>query len=106
MIYAWGQFIDHDMTSTASGITEAMSISVPTGDPSFDPFNTGTATIDTMRSGFNPSTGTSASNPREQINQITAFLDGSMVYGSDDATAKASTKPSVGRHTVIEFLWF
>ena len=37
MIYAWGQFIDHDMTSTVSGTSEVMSIPVPTGDPSFDP---------------------------------------------------------------------
>jgi peroxidase len=89
MIYAWGQFIDHDITSTASGKTEVMSIPVPTGDPSFDPFGTGTQAIDSMRSGFDPATGTSSSNPREQVNQITAFLDGSMIYGSNDATATA-----------------
>lgn len=89
MIYAWGQFIDHDITLTQSGTTEVTSIAVPAGDPSFDPFNTGTATIDTMRSAFDSATGTSTSNPREQVNQISAFLDGSMVYGSNDATAAA-----------------
>ncbi len=97
MIYAWGQFIDHDMTSTVSGKTEVMSIPIPTGDPSFDPFGTGTKTIDSMRSGFDPATGTSSSNPREQVNQITAFLDGSMVYGSNDATATTLRTLSGGR---------
>ena len=87
MIYTWGQFIDHDMTLTKSGITEKMSIPVPIGDPSFDPLSTGTKTIDTMRSAFDESTGTKASNPRQHVNLITAFLDGSMVYGSDAVTA-------------------
>jgi len=89
MIYAWGQFIDHDMTSTKAGSTDVMSIPVPTGDPSFDPSSSGTQTINMFRSGFDLATGTSTSNPREQVNQITAFLDGSMIYGSNVATATA-----------------
>ena len=44
MVYAWGQFIDHDMDSTKSG-TEAFNIAVPKGDPSFDPNSTGTQVI-------------------------------------------------------------
>ncbi len=97
MIYAWGQFIDHDITATQAGSTSVMSIPVPTGDPAFDSSGTGTQTIDTFRSGFDPATGTSASNPREQVNQITAFLDGSMIYGANVATATALRMLSGGR---------
>lgn len=31
--------------------------------------------------------GTTIDNPRQQINQITTYIDGSMVYGSDDVRA-------------------
>ena len=89
MIYAWGQFIDHDITSTPLGSGETTSIAVPQGDPSFDPFGTGTQSITTLRSAFDPLTGTSKDNPREQVNAITAFIDGSMVYGSSEETASA-----------------
>ncbi|NET80041.1 peroxidase family protein [Okeania sp. SIO1F9] len=84
--WQWGQFIDHDIDLTeADSSGDSFPIPVPTGDPDFDPFGTGTQTIPLTRSIFDPATGTT--NPREQINEITAFLDGSMVYGSDEATA-------------------
>jgi peroxidase len=96
MAYAWGQFIDHDLDLTPTGGTEPLSIAVPTGDPSFDPLGTGTQVIPTSRSIFDATTGTSASNPRQQINTITAWLDGSMIYGSDAATAAALRTMSGG----------
>ncbi|MBX7106410.1 MAG: peroxidase [Gemmataceae bacterium] len=87
MTYAWGQFIDHDIGLTPTGGTEILKISVPAGDPSFDPTGTGTKYIYTSRSIYDPATGTAPANPRQQVNTITAWLDGSMVYGSDSVTA-------------------
>lgn len=87
-VYAWGQFLDHDLDLTLSASpTESFPIAVPTGDPYFDPAATGTKTIPLSRSQFDPSTG--VANARQQINTITAFIDGSMVYGSDQATANS-----------------
>jgi len=89
-VYAWGQFLDHDLGLTATASPrEAFSIPVPTGDPSFDPSGTGTMTIPMSRSAYDPLTGTAVGNPRLQTNSITAFIDGSQVYGSDATRAAA-----------------
>jgi hypothetical protein len=88
-IYVFGQFLDHDIDLTDVPATgkEYSGITIPMGDAYFDPNYTGTQTISFTRSIFDATTGTSTSNPREQINQITAWIDGSMIYGSDKATA-------------------
>lgn len=98
-IYIWGQFLDHDLDLTEPPATnrEAFNVPVPAGDPFFDPNNTGTQVIFLNRSRFNPATGTGPGNPRQQVNQITAWIDASMVYGSDAATANSLRTFSGGK---------
>lgn len=80
MVWAWGQFIDHDMdlTPLQSG-GETISIPVPVNDPLL----TG-AMIPMDRSIFT----TDSSGVRQQSNVITSFLDASNVYGSDATRAQ------------------
>lgn len=82
MFWLWGQFIDHDITLTGTG-NEQFNIPVPAGDPVFDPNGTGTVELPMNRSLYDPATGLCDKKPRQQINQITAYLDGSAVYGSN-----------------------
>lgn len=84
--WVFGQFIDHDIGITPDG-TESAIIKVPTGDPHFDPLGAGTAIIPMHRNVFDPNTGTGSDNPRQHPNMITAFIDGSGVYGSDQTRA-------------------
>jgi peroxidase len=87
-VYAWGQFIDHDIDLTASG-NVSMNIAIPAGDPTFDPTGQGNLAIAFDRSAIAPGTGTSTSSPAQQVNQDTSFIDASMIYGSDATTAAA-----------------
>lgn len=89
MLWQFGQFVDHDIDLTRMDSSEPLPIEVPLGDPFFDPGSMGGKLIPFDRSVFDPTTGTSTSNPRQQVNQITGFIDASNVYGCDDATARS-----------------
>lgn len=77
----WGQFIAHDTDLVLD--TSGEFAPIPVGPD--DPFS---APIPFQRSDFDPATGTGPGNPREQINSVTGWLDGSMVYGSDEERAE------------------
>ncbi|KAL5283500.1 HPX6 family protein [Megaselia abdita] len=94
MLAVFGQFLDHDITATAlSSGQEGESINCCTepegvhpecypvqlipGDPYFDFYNL--TCMNFVRSAPAP---TGRIGPREQLNQATAFIDGSVVYGS------------------------
>jgi hypothetical protein len=86
-VWGWGQFIDHDINLNDDNPSEANNILIPACDPLFDPACTGTVTIRMFRSLSDPNTGTGIDNPRKHINEITSFIDGSGVYGSDATRA-------------------
>ncbi len=88
-MWQWGQFLDHDIDLTDGGVDEIADIEVPAGDPFFDPDGTGAEVIPFSRAIFDPATGTDLTNPRQQENEITSWIDASMVYGSDAERAAA-----------------
>jgi len=79
-VYVWGQFIDHDMSLTPTGTSEYVSIILPPEEVLF------TEDIPFYRSEVQAGTGTTT--PRQQTNLNTAWIDASMVYGSDGVRAK------------------
>ncbi|MFK7769844.1 MAG: peroxidase family protein [Mariniblastus sp.] len=88
MVWQWGQFLDHDISLTEShDPLEAFPLVVPTADRYFDPFGGGGQTISFFRSHYR--LGQPDTTPREQVNDITSWIDGSNVYGSDDETARS-----------------
>jgi len=95
MMYAWGQFIDHDMDLQQNG-TEDISVVVPPGDPLLE----AGSTIPITRVAIDPATGV-AGSPAIAINTVTGWLDGSQVYGSDAATA-ASLRTADGHMAMSE----
>ncbi|KAJ8951456.1 hypothetical protein NQ318_006888 [Aromia moschata] len=79
MLAVWGQFLDHDITATAlSQKSNGSSISCYPRDP-FLEYNV--TCLEFTRSAPAP---TCCLGPREQLNQVTAFIDGSVIYGAED----------------------
>lgn len=74
LMVTWGQFIDHDLSLTRDASGEFVSVSG--------------LTAPLQRSVFDLDSGTSAENPRQPVNEITAAMDASMIYGS---TAERTT---------------
>ncbi|HBL32137.1 MAG TPA: hypothetical protein DD490_35390 [Acidobacteria bacterium] len=83
-IWQWGQFLDHDLDLVLTNTAEPFNIEVPAGDPQFDPTHTGTQVIPLSRS-----VSVAVAGVRQQINAITAYIDASQVYGSDETTARS-----------------
>src|SRR5262245_30912127 len=82
MMYAWGQFVDHELDLEKGGTTTDISITGPADDGFLPPGST----IPLTRVAIDPATGVPG-HPATAINTITGWLDGSQVYGSDAATA-------------------
>uniref|UniRef100_H2ZVX8 Uncharacterized protein n=1 Tax=Latimeria chalumnae TaxID=7897 RepID=H2ZVX8_LATCH len=103
MLMQWGQFLDHDLDQTVAALSTSrfsdgelcskvctndppcFPIPIPAGDPRV---KNGSCMFfvrssHVCGSGL-PSLLVSSVNPREQINQLTSYIDGSNVYGSTE----------------------
>lgn len=116
MVMQWGQFLDHDMTSTATTRSNdgqsirccgqefqqdpsllhpaCMPIVIPPNDPFFAQF--GQDCMSFVRSGVAPREGC-ALGQREQLNQLSAFIDGGMVYGRSQQETESLRSFSGGK---------
>ena len=81
-VWAFGQFLDHELDLTPK-VHEPLDLLAPADDPDLP-----NASIEFNRSAYDPKTGDSTGNPRQQVNEITSYIDASNVYGSDEVRAK------------------
>lgn len=81
--WVFGQFVDHDIILSESNHEILENIIVPQDDQHFMPGSV----IAMSRTEAAEGTGLSIDNPRQHINRISAFLDLSQVYGSDEERA-------------------
>ncbi|KAH9490877.1 hypothetical protein Btru_034171 [Bulinus truncatus] len=103
MLMQWGQFIDHDLDLTPQALSyarfsdgrncnatcENTNPCFPIPVPASDPRITEHACLGFTRSSATCNTDTTSLfyktlMPRQQLNVLTAFIDGSMIYGSNE----------------------
>jgi len=84
--WQWGQFLDHTFglrQETGTGATPA-NIAFNQNDP-LEQFTNNLGSIGFNRTATSPGTGTSASNPRQQNNTESTYLNAASVYGTTNA---------------------
>jgi peroxidase len=89
MMYAWGQFLDHDLDLSQTDGVNHIDIAIPIGDPEFPDGSV----LSMTRAVIDSATGAGTNTAATAVNSITGWLDGSMVYGSTQGVADSLRLP-------------
>ena len=81
--WTWGQFLDHTFGLAQSG-TAAVNIPFNPNDP-LETFSNTLGFIPFTRDAASPGTGTSTSNPRQQNNTVSSYIDGFSIYSGSSS---------------------
>ncbi|XP_065907299.1 dual oxidase 1-like [Dysidea avara] len=93
---------------------EYENMKIPICHPLYDPYCRGDLSIPFLRTRYSFLTGYNPNNPRQQLNEITPWMDGGLVYGpfkawadvlrsfKDGQLAHVPNPPFAGRDTVTE----
>ncbi|XP_072258371.1 dual oxidase 2-like [Pyxicephalus adspersus] len=76
---------------------EFLNINIPLGDPAFDPENKSNVVLPYQRVQWYHDTGKSPNSPRVQVNSVTAWIDGSSIYGPSHSWSDALRSFSGGK---------
>ena len=105
ILMQWGQFLDHDLDLSPEIEAECEGcefteicepVFVPASDPAFGKGTLNNANCLPLRRSA-PTCSDRSFSPREQINDVTSYIDGSMVYGSSEELARALREFRGGR---------
>ncbi|XP_073969944.1 dual oxidase isoform X3 [Rhodnius prolixus] len=83
----FGQVVSSEvvMASESGCPIEVHQIPIDKCDEMYDPECKGGKSIPFHRARYDPSTGQSPNSPREQVNRVTSWIDGSFVYSTSEA---------------------
>ncbi len=108
LIWAFGQFLDHDITFVEEEASQFHYLPVPICDSIMDPYCTGAVVLPQKKSKYTHGTGTSVDNPRTYDNSLSTWIDGSTIYGSSEERANwlrsfTDGKLKVSEHDYLPF---